>query len=114
MNSYAEDTEDISKIFKAIIQKAIKHEDAEPFLYPVDGKLFPKYYQFIKHPMDLSTLKEQIPSYETKEDFFADVKLIHTNCATFNAPGSHIIAASENLVSFVKELISVLKNFACF
>ena len=86
----------------------MKLDEAEPFLYPVDGKIFPEYYQIIKHPMDLSTLKEKIPSYETKEDFLDDAALIASNCATFNAPESAIVEAANNIVAEIKELVTVI------
>ena len=86
----------------------MKLDEAEPFLYPVDGKIFPEYYQIIKHPMDLSTLKDKIPSYETKEDFLDDAALIASNCATFNAPESAIVEAANNIVAEIKELVTVI------
>lgn len=36
------------------------HEDAWPFLLPVNTKQFPTYKKIIKSPMDLSTIKKRI------------------------------------------------------
>ena len=85
----------------------MKLPEAEPFLYPVDGSVFPDYYETIKRPMDLTTLKDNLASYESKEAFFADAKLIASNCARYNAPGSDIIAMSEAVVATIKEMIVV-------
>lgn len=36
------------------------HEDAWPFLLPVNTKQFPTYKKIIKAPMDLSTIQKRV------------------------------------------------------
>lgn len=47
------------------------------------------YYQIIKRPMDLSTIRKKLQRkdklhYSTSEELVADVRLMFWNCATFN------------------------------
>ncbi|CAG7848041.1 Bromodomain-containing factor 1 [Serendipita indica DSM 11827] len=63
-----------------------------PFLRPVDLSEFPNYLEVIKNPMDLGTIRDKLSHavYGTAEEFHKDVKLMFTNCYTYNpdwAPG---------------------------
>jgi len=56
------------------------------FLEPVDLATYSDYLGIVDHPMDLRTLKEIIEngSYTTREEFYADAKLIFDNAVLFN------------------------------
>ena len=57
------------------------------FLDPVDPTYFPDYPVIVKRPMDLRTLKQNLDNgtvYATKEEFYADAKLIFDNAILFN------------------------------
>ena len=101
------DAEDLVRALKYAVGKVAKLDCAEPFLYPVDSSVFPEYYKMIKHPMDLDTLKQNIPSYATKEDFLADAELIYSNCKAFNVPGSEIIGQAKELLSAIRDMLEV-------
>ncbi|XP_044744368.1 bromodomain adjacent to zinc finger domain protein 2B isoform X1 [Coccinella septempunctata] len=45
---------------KAILEDLECHDDAWPFLLPVNTKQFPTYKKIIKTPMDLSTIKKRL------------------------------------------------------
>lgn len=45
---------------KAILEDLECHDDAWPFLLPVNTKQFPTYKKIIKTPMDLSTIKKKL------------------------------------------------------
>lgn len=45
---------------KAILEDLECHDDAWPFLLPVNTKQFPTYKKIIKNPMDLSTIKKRL------------------------------------------------------
>ena len=77
-------------------------KDASPFLNPVDPVALgiPHYPQVIKRPMDFSTIERKLsasnpskpdsnpanPRYYQADQFIQDVRLIFTNCVTFNGP----------------------------
>lgn len=60
------------------------------FYNPVDPVALniPTYFDVIKEPMDLSTIKKKLDrrEYESAEDFEADCRLMFNNCFTFNRP----------------------------
>ena len=73
-------------------------KDATPFRSPVDPEALniPHYLQIIKHPMDFSTIERKLlasspinaanPRYISVDEFVANVRLIFSNCVTFNGP----------------------------
>ncbi|KAH9950519.1 hypothetical protein B0H21DRAFT_881323 [Amylocystis lapponica] len=77
-------------------------KEAGPFLQPVDvvALNIPHYLTIIKHPMDLATIDKKLsssnpakpdpnsanPRYYHAHEFIADVRLIFSNCLTFNGP----------------------------
>lgn len=48
--------------FSMILTEMETHEDAWPFLLPVNLKLVPGYKKVIKKPMDFSTIREKLSS----------------------------------------------------
>lgn len=100
---------DISKsraFMKIVIGKLMKAPNSEPFLYPVDSSIFPEYYEAIEHPMDLTTIKDHIPSYCKFEDFLVDLSLIWKNCMSFNAPESDIVAWVDEIRKQAQALVA--------
>jgi hypothetical protein len=73
------------------------------FLAPVDPDALgiPHYRDIIKNPMDLGTIRKKLDfdEYESCEEFAADVRLMFSNCFTFNAPASDVYGACEKLES---------------
>jgi len=65
-----------------------KHKDAWIFYEPVDPIKFniPDYYNIIKEPMDLGTLKNRLKQglYSKPEEFEADMLRIFSNCILYN------------------------------
>ncbi|KAJ6665137.1 hypothetical protein lerEdw1_005368 [Lerista edwardsae] len=75
-----------------------------PFHEPV-SPLARHYYQIIKRPMDLSTIRKKLQKktklhYSTSEELVADVRLMFWNCATFNYPDSEVAEAGRCLELF--------------
>jgi hypothetical protein len=60
----------------------------QPFLEPVDpvGLNLPTYFQVIKQPMDLSSIRGKLKAgdYEDAEEFRKDINIMFKNCSTFN------------------------------
>ena len=67
-------------------------ECMEPFLRPVP-KDFMNYYNIIRRPMDLGTIKSKMADgrYLDPSQVLLDMDLIWTNCTTFNQPDAPII-----------------------
>lgn len=93
------DNEAMRKMAK-LITYLISRQDSVPFREPVDWKgleLF-DYPKIVKKPMDLGTVKRKMERglYETIEECAADIRLIWTNCKTYNADGSDFYLLAES------------------
>ncbi|KAG1675364.1 Bromodomain adjacent to zinc finger domain protein 2B [Nymphon striatum] len=89
-------------LLNKVVSELENHDDAWPFLLPVNTKQFTTYKKIIKKPMDLSTVKTRLQDgqYKCKEDFIQDVTLIFDNCETFNEDDSPVGKAGHILRSF--------------
>ncbi|XP_018573491.1 bromodomain adjacent to zinc finger domain protein 2B isoform X3 [Anoplophora glabripennis] len=87
---------------KTLLEDLECHDDAWPFLLPVNTKQFPTYKKIIKIPMDLSTIKKRLQDlqYKSKEEFCADVRQIFNNCETFNEDDSPVGKAGHCMRQF--------------
>ncbi len=58
------------------------------------------YFDIIKSPMDLGTVKKNLKAnkYKFVEEFLADIELIWDNCKAYNAEGSVIQMYVVNLI----------------
>ena len=45
---------------EALLSEMMEHQDAWPFLQPVERKKFPEYYKVVKKPMDFQTMKNKM------------------------------------------------------
>ncbi|KAF4572696.1 hypothetical protein EYR36_007206 [Pleurotus pulmonarius] len=95
------------------IRQLKKNKDSGPFLRPVDPVALnvPHYPSIIKHPMDFTTIEHKLassnpakpdpnpqnPRYFNVDEFIADVRLIFTNCITFNGPDHPITAMGKRI-----------------
>lgn len=74
---------------------------AWPFYEPVNVRLYQldDYFDVIKHPMDLGTIKEKLArnEYRKPDEFAADVRLIFTNCYKYNPPEHDVVQMGRKL-----------------
>lgn len=93
---------------QSLLEQVRLHENAEPFLEPVDAVALncPTYYQEIKNPMDFSTMFHKLRShlYGKPEDVTKDVKLIVSNCEKFNGKEAVISEMARSLLSYYMSL----------
>ncbi|WOL03680.1 transcription factor GTE9 [Canna indica] len=89
----------LMKQCETLLRRLMNQKHGWVFNTPVDVvKLkIPDYFQVIKHPMDLGTIKTRLESgsyYSSPWDFVSDVRLTFTNAKTYNPPGNdvHIMA----------------------
>lgn len=85
---------------RRVLKAVYDHPDAYPFHQPVDWKKLgiPEYPKIVKRPMDLSKVEQRLSqmSYESPEQFIADMDLIFENAKTFNVEGSQIHDMAQN------------------
>lgn len=88
-------------------------KDAGPFVKPVDpvALAIPHYPTIIKRPMDFETVERKLnaanpakpdsnpanPRYLNVDQFVQDIRLIFTNCVTFNGPEHPVTAMGKRV-----------------
>nr|CAB3226160.1 bromodomain-containing protein 3 [Phallusia mammillata] len=89
-----------SNILKELQSK--KHASfAWPFYKRVDAESLGlhDYYDMIKHPMDLGTMRKKMDNreYATPDEFAYDMRVIVTNCYKYNPPDHDVVAMAKKL-----------------
>ena len=81
-----------TKFLLNVLNRVKRNANAGPFLQPVDpvALAIPDYPEKIKHPMDLSTIKNKIDTYNSNDEFLADMKLMFDNCYLYNGEESPV------------------------
>lgn len=94
----------LMKQCETLLKRLMAHQYAWVFNTPVDVvKLnIPDYFQVIKHPMDLGTVKEKLSSgsYVTPSGFASDVRLTFANAMTYNPPGNDVHVMADVMAKF--------------
>ncbi|XP_060596521.1 bromodomain-containing protein 3-like [Ruditapes philippinarum] len=95
-------TNQLQYLHKVVLMKGVwKHHFAWPFHCPVDpAKLgLPDYFDIIKHPMDLGTIKQRLESqyYTSAKECIQDFNQMFTNCYIYNKPGEDIVLMAQTL-----------------
>ncbi len=87
-----EGQEDALARMTKIVNAFLTHPDSGPFREPVDwrGLELNDYPEVIKRMMDLGTIKRKLERghYPTAAQAAADIRLVWTNCMTYNAEES--------------------------
>ncbi|KAJ1890971.1 hypothetical protein LPJ66_007185, partial [Kickxella alabastrina] len=91
----------IMKSLMRVLRKVSKHPSAFPFMRPVDVLLdgCPTYYDIIKKPMDLATIKRKLEGrkYSAPKEFEVDMRLMLNNCYLFNPPGTPVYVMGQDV-----------------
>nr|XP_046216646.1 bromodomain adjacent to zinc finger domain protein 2B-like isoform X14 [Oncorhynchus gorbuscha] len=102
--SARDDDKDLN-LCRVLLAELEVHQDAWPFLNPVNPKSVPGYKKVIRKPMDFSTIREKLVNsqYLNLETFIIDVNLVFDNCEKFNEDHSDIGRAGHNMRSFFQK-----------
>ncbi|XP_050294423.1 protein split ends-like isoform X2 [Anthonomus grandis grandis] len=78
--------EDLLVGMHKILDYVKNHEDAWPFVDPVEEEYAPNYYSIIRRPMDLTKMEERLDQgyYKSFDKFKGDFQLIVNNCRLYN------------------------------
>ncbi|CAF1407075.1 unnamed protein product [Rotaria sp. Silwood1] len=98
------------------IVKELLHKKNLPFVWPfakpVDVKNLnlSDYYQIIKKPMDLGTVKKKLENreYASANEFATDVRLIFSNCYLYNGPQTDVVAMCKKVEQMFEDRFSKL------
>ncbi len=80
---------------------------AGAFHKPVSRKAIPRYYEMIRHPMDLATIKTKIEKYEyrTADSLLKDLELVKTNAIKFNGAGTMLAIEATGIYDTAKNMV---------
>lgn len=83
---FRQSAEDLQTGMYKILEAVKNHEDAWPFVEPVDEEYAPNYYTVIRRPMDLQRMEDKLDSgaYVSFGKFRQDFQLIVDNCRLYN------------------------------
>ncbi|XP_043723847.1 transcription factor GTE9-like [Telopea speciosissima] len=106
----------LMKQCETLLERLMKHQFGWVFNTPVDAEKLniPDYFQVIRHPMDLGTIKRKIASgaYSSPLGFVTDVRLTFSNAMTYNPPGNDVHIMADTLRKyFEKRWESIEKKF---
>jgi ATP-dependent helicase STH1/SNF2 len=84
----------------------------ELFMEKPSAEDYPDYYDFIKQPMDLGTIKSRIDAhlYASHDHFESDVKLMVANAHTYNHPQSLVYHDANEMDKFVKSKLKRVRQ----
>ncbi|XP_042027015.1 transcription factor GTE9-like isoform X2 [Salvia splendens] len=113
-NSHVNANNATLKQCEGLLKKLMSQEFAWVFNTPVDVvKLnIPDYFNIIKTPMDLGTVKRKLNSgkYSDPIEFVDDVRLTLTNAKTYNPPGSDVHVLAESFSQFFETRWTAIEN----
>ena len=116
---YEKDERDIYHIrelrvfFRATLHELSKDKRYTVFWRQVDPYTVPDYYDIVKAPMDLDTIRMKVDDhfYETKEAFMHDIEQIAFNAKLYN-PLSGKDYRTRNIVHVANSLLDVIETHA--
>ncbi|XP_023951582.1 uncharacterized protein LOC112055624 isoform X2 [Bicyclus anynana] len=96
---FSQTEEDVQTDMYKVLEQLIAHEDAWPFVDPVEEEYAPNYYAVIRRPMDLRKMEQRLDNrYYTDFSMFKDdFKLIVNNCRLYNGQDNEYTTMVDNL-----------------
>ncbi|KAI8923392.1 hypothetical protein BC831DRAFT_471340 [Entophlyctis helioformis] len=103
-------TNPLLEYLRSILQQLKSFDKQGIFAYPVDPVHVPDYLEYIKNPMDFSTMSEKLESFQylTVEDFQRDLDLIVDNCLLYNKPETIYAKTAVRLRKFAVPIMGRL------
>jgi len=106
-------SDELQKCF-TLLKGMFSQADYSPFYYAVDPIRLniPDYFDVIKHPMDMTKIKEKLLSgrYADAKQFTQDIHLMFENARTYNPVGNPIHALAERLESSFEEQMAKIHS----
>ncbi|KAI5172519.1 transcription initiation factor TFIID subunit 1 [Nematocida sp. LUAm3] len=94
----------LCEVILSVIKELFTVPFSMAFHRPVSLKKFPNYMDFVRSPIDLTTIKGKAKNgeYQKYLDFLNDVKLMSTNCNTYNGPGHSLTKISNEMIEITE------------
>ena len=90
----------LSSIFEQILNELRALPNIQLFLFPVNTKNVPDYYNIIKDAMDMQTMRERLRQkrYRSREDFLTDLSKIVHNSKLYNGAQHLLTKNAEGMM----------------
>ncbi|XP_040925176.1 bromodomain adjacent to zinc finger domain protein 1A isoform X2 [Betta splendens] len=98
-----------------LIVELVRHEYSWPFMKLVSRTQVPDYFDIIKKPIALSTIREKVNNceYQTAGEVISDVELMFSNCFQYNPRHTNEAKAGLHLQQFFHSELSRLGLSQC-
>lgn len=89
-----------------------KHSAADVFHEPVTREEAPDYFEHIKHPMDIATMRAKIKAREINDidEWVRNMTLIFENCKAFNQPETEYYICAVTVADFMTKHLQKNKD----
>lgn len=89
-----------------------RHENAWPFRKPVSVGEASDYYEIIKEPTDIQTMKRKAKNkeYKTLADFSSELKRMFDNCRFYNAKNTIYTKYANQLEAFIWPMLQTIQE----
>ncbi|KAG1139891.1 hypothetical protein G6F37_001112 [Rhizopus arrhizus] len=88
------------------------HKNGAMFMNPIKESIAPQYYDIVKSPMDLKTIKNRIRDglINTTTEFERDVILMLTNSLMYNTEGTEVYQMAKEMLDDSTEKLRIFKT----
>ena len=99
--------------FHFILDQMTADNSSWPFREPVSNEVAPDYYEIIKDPIDLKTMRGKINAgyYDNIKKFVEDIEKMFSNCRIYNKKDTVYYKMADKLEEAIKPFIEQLKEF---
>lgn len=99
---------------RRLLYQVQNHNQAWPFLQPVNKDLVPDYYTVITQPMDLSTMEERLMQngYAEPKELIEDMQLMFRNCKLYNDASTIYRKCAVRLEKYMWSLVKEVPEWS--
>jgi len=92
-----------------LVKGLLKHKDGWPFDRPITKADAPDYHLCVRYPMDLGTIRGKLNDmqYTSNQEVINDIKLVFSNCYSYNMEDTEEYGCAERLEKFFTSELKV-------
>jgi len=92
-----------------LVKGLLKHKDGWPFDRPITKADAPDYHLCVRYPMDLGTIRGKLNDmqYTSNQEVINDIKLVFSNCYSYNMENTEEYGCAERLEKFFTSQLKV-------
>ena len=89
-----------------LVEDLIDHSDGEFFASAVTKKVAPDYFEFVKRPMDLNKINNNLRQmkYMSNQEVIADIEQMFENCFLYNETETEVYKAGIRLKKYFEKV----------